>query len=163
MILKLGWRICCQKTLTQPKPFEAGPETARRRLISGFKYRFTKLQTEGNNEFYFIPIFYLPADRFCFIFFASKKFQWIVTLIASYIFYIYASLPAVLFLIFTTVSTFYTGILMGKANEQYAGILADGINTLTREQRKQYKAENKKKKHQILTVALVVNFASLPL
>ncbi len=94
-------------------------------------------------------------------FLIPKKFQWIVTLIASYIFYIYASLSAVLFLLFTTASTFYTGFLMGKANEQYAKILSDGGNTLTREQKKQYKTDNKKKKRLILTVALVANFGIL--
>jgi len=94
-------------------------------------------------------------------FLVPKKYQWIVTLLASYIFYVYASLPAALFLIFTTVSTFYTGVLMGKANEQYAKTLASDGDNLTREQKKLYKAENKKKKHQILTAALVANFGIL--
>ena len=71
------------------------------------------------------PFFIFLLIVFAVYFLTPKKFQWVVTLIASYIFYIYTSLPAVLFLVFTTVSTFYTGLLMGKANERYAGFLAD--------------------------------------
>ncbi|MCE5209112.1 MAG: MBOAT family protein [Chloroflexi bacterium] len=108
-----------------------------------------------------LPFFIFLLVSFAIYFLIPKKFQWIVTLVASYVFYIASGPLTSLLLIFTTVTTFYTGILMGKANDRYTRTLAEGVDTLTKEQKKQLKAENKKNKYKILAVALVINFGIL--
>jgi alginate O-acetyltransferase complex protein AlgI len=90
-----------------------------------------------------------------------KKFQWVVLLAASYLFYLISARTLVIFLLFTTITTFYTGLLLGKLNNKYAEMISRESDTLTKEQKKGYSKENKKKKWMILFVALVVNFGIL--
>ena len=90
-----------------------------------------------------------------------KKFQWIVLLLASYIFYLISARELVIFLLFTTITTFYTGLLLGRTNDKFKQIIADSGDSITKEQKKQYAAENKKKKWTILLITLIVNFGIL--
>lgn len=98
---------------------------------------------------------------FSLYFLVPRKYQWVVALTASYVFYLFASVPAVIFIIFTTLSTFGAGLAMGKANAQYNKKLADDAKTLTSEQKKLLKSENKKRKHTYLVIALLLNFGIL--
>ena len=96
-----------------------------------------------------------------FYFSVPKRFQWIVLLIASYAFYLFSARWVVVFLLFTTITTFYTGLLIGRVNDNYRSALSGGENTLTKEQRKRLAIESKKQKQIILLIALVVNFGIL--
>lgn len=97
---------------------------------------------------------------FTLYFLVPRKYQWVVALVASYVFYLFASVPAVIFLIFTTLSTFVAGLAMGKANTLHSQKLAAG-GDLTREQKKQLKTENRNKKHIALVIVLLLNFGIL--
>ncbi len=98
---------------------------------------------------------------FIIYFLIPKKYQWIVLLAGSYIFYIASSPVTTAFLLFTTLTTFYTGIFLGKANEQYAQKVSLAGESLTKEQKNRYKAENKKNKSKILVVSLLITFGIL--
>ena len=50
-----------------------------------------------------------------------KKMQWIVLLVISYVYYLYASVPAVFFLLYATVVTYVCTLLIERANASGAG------------------------------------------
>ena len=90
-----------------------------------------------------------------------KRLQWVVLLVASYAFYLFSGITIALFLMFTTVSTFYTGILLGKVNEKQRMALAADKQTLDKNQKKRLRVDAKKRKRIIVAVALIVNFGIL--
>lgn len=90
-----------------------------------------------------------------------KRYQWIVLLAASYGFYIFASVPALLFMVVTTLTTFYSAQLIGLSNKRYTALLSGEAQEISREQRKQLKAQNKRKNSRILLAALLINFGIL--
>lgn len=107
-------------------------------------------------------VFYTFLVLFFGIYFlVPKKFQWVVMLIGSYFFYIYASLGATVFLLLTTISTFFTGILIGKENQRYSEFINKLENILTKEQQKEFKAKHRQNKKLILTGALILIFGIL--
>lgn len=88
------------------------------------------------------------------------KIQWIVLLVASYIFYYFAGgLSCFAFILFTTITTYLATYLMDKNNKKTAKILEN--EELEKAQRKAIKAQNKKKNRVWLIVVLVVNFVIL--
>ncbi len=64
----------------------------------------------------YFPIFLLAT--FFIYFTAPKKYQWIVLLIASYIFYAYSGIKLLAFLLSTTITTYGSAILIYKSNEK---------------------------------------------
>jgi len=94
-------------------------------------------------------------------FLVNKKSQWIVLLVASYIFYLASGIGMVFFLLFATLITFFTGILLEKSNNKLNLQLASGDNGLTKAQRKQYRKENKREKTLILLISLILIFGVL--
>ena len=87
--------------------------------------------------------------------------QWIVLLVASYIFYFSSSITMSVFLVFSTLTTFYSGILISKVNNKQSATMAAGKDQLTRDQKKQLKSLFTNRKRTILFCALVVNFGIL--
>lgn len=94
------------------------------------------------------------------IYFAvPKKIQWIVLLIASYVFYFFASVPMSVFLVASTLITFYTGIVIGKINAKLGVALAE--EGLDKGARKQLKKAFKGKARIVLVCGLILNFGIL--
>jgi alginate O-acetyltransferase complex protein AlgI len=87
-----------------------------------------------------------------------KRGRWIVLLVSSYMFYLFSGFIAFFFILFTTVSTFYTGKFLGRANEAYAALPKE---ELSREEKKKLKSDVQKKKRRILVAALLANFGIL--
>ncbi|MBR4111167.1 MAG: MBOAT family protein [Clostridia bacterium] len=74
-----------------------------------------------------------------------KKYQWIMLLVSSISFYLIGGTTAILYLIFTTLTTYFAGRLLGKCNKEdkkYADII-------------------KKKKRLIVLVTALLNFGIL--
>lgn len=98
----------------------------------------------------------------CLIYFViPKRFQWIILLAASYFFYIYTAGKLVVFLILTTLTTFYTGLAIGKINEFYKKKISDPENQVKGEEKKKLSEKSRKQKSLILTAALLLNFGIL--
>ena len=75
-----------------------------------------------------------------------KKLQWWVLLIASYVFYLTADVRYLVFILLTTVTTYFTALHMGKALDVQDQYLAEHKKELSREEKKEYKAKVKSAK-----------------
>ena len=90
-----------------------------------------------------------------------KKLQWMLLLAASWVFYLWAGVEYVAFLAFTILSTYlFTRLMAGKLQKQDR-YLAENKASLSREEKKAYKARVKNQNRVLLTVCLVANFAIL--
>lgn len=90
-----------------------------------------------------------------------KKYQWTLLLVASYLFYSFSGIENFAFIIFTTVSCFITAIIMEKRKQNEDAYVEKNKELLDKEQRKQYRAKEKKKRFYILLVGLFLNFGVL--
>ncbi|MDF2539730.1 MAG: putative rane protein [Herbinix sp.] len=90
-----------------------------------------------------------------------KKFQWMLLLLASYIFYSFAGSKYLFYILITTVSTYFTGRMLNQIQSISAAYLKENKETLTREDRKAYKAGMKKKQRRWLTICLLLNLGIL--
>lgn len=90
-----------------------------------------------------------------------KKMQWWVLLGADYVFYAIAGVEYLPFILVTTISAYLTGMKLRSlksAQEQY---LAVHKAEMSREERKEYKAKEKKKQWRWLLLALLFNLGIL--
>lgn len=90
-----------------------------------------------------------------------KKLQWVILLVASYIFYISAGIEYLLFILFTTVTTYVTARIIDSRLVKQKAYLIANKEQLTKEEKKQYKAKIKKKNFVFLALYLVLNFSVL--
>lgn len=91
----------------------------------------------------------------------SKKYQWVVLLIASFIFYMYNSYRFAFYIACTTASIYFAA----KYIEDYARSTKDLAKKkkteLSRSEIKAFKKERKKREQLILSIALILNFGIL--
>lgn len=88
-----------------------------------------------------------------------KRFQWVLLLAASYLFYISSGLTAVLYLASTTVSTWCAALQIGKMTE--CGKLYVKEHGLAGQERKEFNLTLKKKQRHIMIAVLFLNFGIL--
>lgn len=86
-----------------------------------------------------------------------KKHQWTVLLLASYVFYAFAGLDVMIFLVVTTVTTWFGALKLGQANARYKAQAKE----LPAAERKALKQANIKKKRAILLLVCFLNFGIL--
>ena len=92
-----------------------------------------------------------------------KKAQWLILLCASYGFYLWGGAQYLFFLLFTTASTWLATVCMGRELEKQEAYLAENKKTLSRDEKKAYKAAVKKRCRVPMLLCLVTNFAILAL
>ena len=90
-----------------------------------------------------------------------KKAQWAVLLIASYVFYFTAGAKYLIFILLTTVTTYFTALHMGKALDVQDAYLAEHKKEMSREEKKEYKARVKSANRKWMIACLVFNFGML--
>lgn len=90
-----------------------------------------------------------------------KKFQWILLLIASYVFYSFAGIKYLLYILLTTISTYLATRYINKLQEECNFSINDESKDLTREEKKLYKASYKKKQMKYMVLTLILNFGIL--
>lgn len=90
-----------------------------------------------------------------------KKYQWQLLLIASYIFYAYAGIHYIVYIIGTTLTTYIASININKLQVQQAEYVKSNKETLSREERKAYRESMKKKQRTWMILCLVFNFGVL--
>ena len=90
-----------------------------------------------------------------------KKSQWGILLAASYIFYAFAGLDCLAFILTTTLSAYFVARLMGRQTKKEALYLEANRDTMDKDARKKYKAAVKKRRFHILLCGLVLNFGIL--
>lgn len=107
-------------------------------------------------------------EFFCFLavlglvyFTVPKKHQWIVLLIASYLFYACSGLDGFVYILTTTVSTFLIGIKLEQMQAAYSAKAKNPEAPLTKEEKSKLKASCTKKKRWVLAMGLILNFGIL--
>ncbi len=90
-----------------------------------------------------------------------KKTQWVLLLVASYVFYYIAGPEFLLYILATTVTVFLAALYIEKTERSGKAYLKANKETLTKEEKKLYKDKQKKKKLLPLVVCLLVNLGIL--
>lgn len=90
-----------------------------------------------------------------------KKFQWVLLLVASYIFYGFAGIKFLTYILFTTISTYIVGIKIGNLYDEQALFLKENKGNLSRDQVKEYREKNKSARWKWLLSCLLLNFGIL--
>lgn len=90
-----------------------------------------------------------------------KRLQWVLLLIASYIFYYFAGIRYLIYILFTTVSSYLITRKITSQKELQDAYLKERKETLTREEKKEYKAVMKSRRFRWLLLCLFLNFGIL--
>ena len=90
-----------------------------------------------------------------------KKARWVVLLVGSYAFYLISSADTLVFLLATTVVTFFAGLFLGKVNDETKLYIEEHKAELDRSAKKELKAKAKKRKRGVVAVALIIDFGIL--
>ena len=90
-----------------------------------------------------------------------KKFQWILLLAFSYIFYFIANPYYLVYIIVTTVTIYFLGCRIEKLHEERKLYLKAHKESLGKEEKKAYKNEIKRKQNRLLLLALLINLGIL--
>jgi D-alanyl-lipoteichoic acid acyltransferase DltB (MBOAT superfamily) len=90
-----------------------------------------------------------------------RKFQWKLLLIASYVFYSFAGIKYLIYILATTLSTYLISRKLNQIQEQQSAYMKENKVALSREERKAYKATMKSKQRVWLVLCLVLNFGIL--
>lgn len=90
-----------------------------------------------------------------------KKGQWILLLAASYFFYLWAGTEYLVFILFTTLTTYGAAMLIDRQLRRQDAYLGENKASMSREARKEYKAKVKKRNRVWMVLCLVLNFAIL--
>ena len=96
-------------------------------------------------------------------FLLPRKARWVWLLIGSMFFYLLAGIEYLAFMVLTVASTYIAGLLMDKNLTKQDEYLAENKQTLSREEKKDYKAKVKGKNRIVMVICLVINFAALGL
>lgn len=90
-----------------------------------------------------------------------KKAQWPLLLVGSYAFYYFADPRYLIFIITTTISAYFAGIAINKINKSTDDYIKANKATLSKEDKKAYKAKAKSKKWIVLLICLIFNLGIL--
>ncbi len=90
-----------------------------------------------------------------------KRLQWYVLLVASYYFYLCTGFRNLCFILITTISTYLFARFIAKETDKQKDYLKQNKESLTKEEKKRYKAIVKKKQRGLLIVCLLLNFGIL--
>lgn len=109
-------------------------------------------------SYYFIVFLII---LFTLYYIVPKKFQWKLLLAASYLFYSFAGLQYLIYIMTTTVSTYFISRKLDFIQGVQESYIKENKALLTREERKEYKAKMKKKQRKWMVLCLVLNFGIL--
>lgn len=91
----------------------------------------------------------------------AKKQKWVVLLLASYIFYLFAGFQYAAFILFTTVSTYLVALWIDKIAQKSKKKIKLNKTEWDREQKKKFKSKVKVQKRLVMALVLVLNFGIL--
>ena len=90
-----------------------------------------------------------------------KKIQWMLLLLGSYVFYSYAGIQYLAYIIATTITTYFAGRKIAQLQTVGAEYIKANKAEMSREERKAYKARNKKIQRRLLIICMLFNFGIL--
>ena len=92
-----------------------------------------------------------------------QRWRWVLLLAASWFFYLWAGVKYLVFMAFTTLTTYGCTRILARRLEKQDAYLAENKQTLSRDEKKAYKARIKAGNRVWLVICLVANFAVLAL
>lgn len=90
-----------------------------------------------------------------------KKYQWQLLLVASYLFYIVAGVECVVYILATTVTTYFAAIKVEQNLDRQNGYLKEYKTALSKEEKHAYKDRQKKIRIRWVLVCVLFNIAIL--
>ncbi len=90
-----------------------------------------------------------------------RKFQWLLLLAASYLFYSMAGVKYLIYIAATTLSTYFISLRLNQLQMLQSSYLKENKESLSREEKKAYKAGMKSRQRKWLVLCLVFNFGIL--
>lgn len=90
-----------------------------------------------------------------------KKWQWILLLVASIVFYLFSGVTSIVYIVVTAFSIFIATNCMQQMSEKKKAYLKENKAILSRNEKKLYKEKNKKQRKAILVCTLFLNFGLL--
>ena len=90
-----------------------------------------------------------------------KKFRWVILLLASYGFYLSNGLSSIIYIVVTTLSTFWVALMMDKISNKSAEFVKENKGTLSKEEIKAAKQKFTYRKRRWIVLLLIVNFGIL--
>ncbi len=111
----------------------------------------------------FVSYYFIPFIVVAFIAYwvTPKKYRYITLLVVSLVFYGWASWKSLFFIVASTVSMYFFARLIDKKNNEQKEYLAAHKGELTLEEKKAYKAKNKKQRKGALVGAILINVVIL--
>ena len=101
------------------------------------------------------------AIMFTAYFLTPGRWQWVTLLVGSYAFYAFSGFENLLFIVFTTISSYLISRLLERMIAKENAYVEGKREELSRDERKAYRARAKKKRFSVLIVGLVLNFGVL--
>ena len=105
--------------------------------------------------------FFFLIITFLLYYLIPKKFQWVLLLIASGIFYAYAGLKFLIYIMATILSTYLFSIKISQSHEEQELYLKVNKSNLSRGERKEYREKTKATRWKLLVFCLIINFGIL--
>lgn len=90
-----------------------------------------------------------------------KKYQWMLLLFASYVFYSFAGIKYLLYIMITTLTTYFTSRKLNELQLIQSEYIKENKASLSRDERKAYKAKMKVKQRRWLVICMLFNFGIL--
>lgn len=91
----------------------------------------------------------------------KPKYRYWILLLGSVIFYALTGITNCIFILVTTLSTYFSAIIMENSADEMKQYISDNKEALTKEKKKELKANVKKKQKRVLAACLVLNFGIL--
>ena len=107
---------------------------------------------------YIVPFFLLTFG----IYWLTKpKFRWIVLLVASVVFYALISWKSIPFILFSSLTIYFTARYIGKRNAHQKAYLAEHKAEMSKEEKSAFKAKVKASKRTALVLGIITNLLVL--
>lgn len=90
-----------------------------------------------------------------------RKYQWVILLIGSYVFYFFAGIKIALFMVSTTLTTYGAARLIEGRNLKTKAIIREHKEAWSRKEKKAFREKRKKYGRRIMVATLLFNFGIL--
>ena len=90
-----------------------------------------------------------------------KRLQWMLLLVANFVFYSFSGWDNVAFITITILSTYFVSIKIYKLYSIQEAFLKENKQALSREEKKEYKAKIKSRQKTLLLICLILNLGIL--
>ena len=92
---------------------------------------------------------------------APKRIQWIVLLCMNMLFYLYAGLSGIIFIVTTIITTYAGARLICREKDRSVRFIEEDIGDISRDEKKKLKNISLRKQKMFLTIVLFINFGIL--